>query len=110
MEQQRARLLAAVGTPAQQAVVAMEEHLWQLESNLFDIYLTGSRQDAFRNPAKILERLLAISKESIQSSADHPPTDQQLAVYAELKADLDKVDKQYNAFLQSAAWKSFNKK
>jgi photosystem II stability/assembly factor-like uncharacterized protein len=110
MEQHRARLLAVTGQPKQKTAVAMEEQLWQLESKLFDIYLTGSRQDAFRNPAQILERLLAISKESIQSSADHPPTNQQLAVYAELKGALDNVEMQYNTFLQSAEWKSFNKK
>jgi hypothetical protein len=115
LEQKRALLLAAVSAndkskPMQQSASRMEEQLWQMESKLFDVYLTGSRQDAFRNPAQILERLLAISKESLQSSADYPPTDQQLAVFAELKAALDNVEKQYSSFLQSAEWKSFNKK
>jgi len=115
MEQKRAFLLANVSAndkskSMQQSASRMEEQLWQMESKLFDVYLTGSRQDAFRNPAQILERLLANSKESLQSSADYPPTDQQLAVFAELNAGLDNVEKQYSSFLQSAEWKSFNKK
>jgi hypothetical protein len=115
LEQKRALLLATVSAndkskPMQQSASRMEEQLWQMEAKVFDVYLTGSRQDAFRNPVQILERLLAISKESLQSSADYPPTDQQLAVFAELKMELDNVEKQYSSFLQSAEWKSFNKK
>jgi photosystem II stability/assembly factor-like uncharacterized protein len=115
MEQQRAMLLATIAAndmskTIHQSASRMEEQLWQMESKVFDVYITGSRQDAFRNPVQILERLLAISKESLQSSADYPPTDQQLAVFAELKAVLDKVEEQYSTFLQSAEWKSFNKK
>ena len=60
--------------------------------------------------AKSIDSFASVSKESLQSSADYPPTDQQLAVFAELKAGLDNVEKQYSSFLQSAEWKSFNKK
>ena len=35
---------------------AVEEAAIQVESNLFDIYLTGAREDAFRNPMKLYGR------------------------------------------------------
>jgi photosystem II stability/assembly factor-like uncharacterized protein len=79
----------------QNGMKALEEKLYQIESELFDIKQTGARQDNFRNPVKILERMMAISKESINSSGDHQPTDQQGEVYTIQKQKLDKAKKDY---------------
>ena len=58
---------------------------------------TGAREDLFRNPAKLLERFLAIQKESATGSADFPPTDQDMIVYDKLNNDLRIVENDYNA-------------
>lgn len=93
MEIKRAELLKDGST----ASVELENKIYTLESSLFDIHLTGARMDIFRNPAKILERLLSIGKESITNGADFPPTTQHRAVFNSLKDQLKKVEDQYKA-------------
>ena len=78
--------------------VAQEKILYDIEKQLFDVHLTGARMDIFRNPAKILERMLTIRKESQTYGADFPPTMQQKEVFAALKSQLEKIEK---AFLQT---------
>ena len=46
-------------------------------------------------PAKIFERLLAITKESQTMGADFPPTSQQKLVYQELNTQLEKLSRAY---------------
>jgi photosystem II stability/assembly factor-like uncharacterized protein len=93
MEIKRAELLKDGST----ASIELENKIYTLESSLFDIHLTGARMDIFRNPAKILERLLSIGKESITNGADFPPTTQHRAVFNSLKDQLKKVEDQYKA-------------
>ena len=68
---------------------ALEETAIRLESNLFDIYLTGAREDAFRNPMKLYGRLSALSQDIGSSSADFPPTVPQVEVHDVLRQRLD---------------------
>ena len=75
----------------------LENELWLLEGRVHDVFQTGAREDIFRNPAKLLERFLAIQKEAAVGSADFQPTDQDVEVYLQLKTDLEKVKSQYNA-------------
>jgi hypothetical protein len=84
----------------QNGMKGLEERLYQIEGDLFDIKQTGARQDNFRNPVKILERMLAISKESINASGDHPPTDQQGEVYTIQRKQLDKSKADYQAVMR----------
>ena len=51
--------------------------------------------DIFRNPAKILERLLTLTKESQTMGADFPPTTQQKLVYQALNTQLEKLSASY---------------
>ena len=83
----------------------LEEKIYNLEARIFDINLTGARQDIFRNPAQILERLLAIAKEGQTASADYPPTDQQQQVFALLKARLDEVKQSFDQLKSSLDFK-----
>ena len=62
---------------------------------MHDIFQTGAREDIFRNPAKLLERFLAIQKENSAGSADFQPTDQDIEVYDRLSMDLEKVKSDY---------------
>ena len=74
---------------------AQEQMIYNLEKQLFDVHLTGARMDIFRNPARILERLLSISTESQTQGADYAPTTQQKLVYQALNSQLKKVEAAY---------------
>ena len=91
MEIERANLLKQ-NTPE---ATAREKQIYAIEKEVFDIHLTGARMDIFRNPAKIFERLLAITKESQTMGADFPPTSQQKLVYQELNTQLEKLSRAY---------------
>ncbi|MEI6189509.1 MAG: glycosyl hydrolase [Chitinophagia bacterium] len=91
METKRAQLLKE----ATVAALTQEKTLYLLEAQLFDIHLTGARMDVFRNPAKLLERMLTISKESQTYGADFAPTQQQQQVFNALKTQLYKVEAAY---------------
>ncbi|HNP94522.1 MAG TPA: hypothetical protein PKJ63_02805, partial [Cyclobacteriaceae bacterium] len=106
MERTRAQLiLKQKDVKAAKQAAVLEEKIYQLEGRIFDVHQTGARQDIFRNPAKILERLLAIAKEGQASSADYPPTDQQREVYGLLKKRLDEVESSFDLLKQSQEWK-----
>ena len=85
----------------------IENQLYRIESKLFDIAQTGARQDNFRNPVQVLERFLAIGKELLVASGDHPPTLQQMEVYKLTKEKLLAAENAYKNVLSSLAWKSF---
>ena len=58
----------------------LEEQLIAVEGDLFDVHLTGAREDAFRNPTKIYGRLSALLSDVAENGADFPPTSQQQEV------------------------------
>jgi len=62
-----------------------------LESKLYDTDLTGAREDAFRSPNQLYEKLASVASDVGSASADWPPTDQQKAVHALLKQQLTAV-------------------
>ena len=74
-------------------------------ARLPDVHATGARMDIFRNPPRVRERLLAMSKEGIVSSADYPPTDQQVDVYRKQQQILSEVEMAYKTLKQSAELK-----
>ncbi len=67
---------------------ALEAAAVRVESMLFDIYLTGAREDAFRNPMKLYGRLSALAQDIGWSSADFPPTVPQREVHDVLRRRL----------------------
>jgi photosystem II stability/assembly factor-like uncharacterized protein len=85
----------------------LEEQLYQLESGLLDIMQTGARQDNFRNPVGVLERFLAIGKELLMSSGDHPPTDQQIEVHALTSKKMNNTVDALKKLIEGKEWKSF---
>ncbi|MBL7852043.1 MAG: glycosyl hydrolase [Cyclobacteriaceae bacterium] len=106
MERRRSALFALAKDPKQaKAALALEDKIYKLEAQLFDIHQTGARWDIFRSGAQILERFLAMGKEGVVSSADAPPTDQQLEVYGITQQQLMEVEKAYNLLKQNAEWK-----
>lgn len=97
LEKLRANALSVATTDAKEKETAtrLEEDLWKTEALLHDIYQTGARQDAFRNPIQLFERFLTISKETQVGGADFAPTDQHRMVFDQLHAKLEQVKKQY---------------
>ncbi|MEQ9592985.1 MAG: glycosyl hydrolase [Cyclobacteriaceae bacterium] len=106
IEKARAELLSKSSNPKiARVAVPLEEKLYELESRIFDVHQTGARQDVFRNPAKLLEKFLAIAKEGQTASADFPPTNQQQEVFALLKQRLDEVTNQFMSLKSGVEWK-----
>jgi photosystem II stability/assembly factor-like uncharacterized protein len=71
------------------AVRQMEEEAITIESNLFDVHLTGAREDAFRHPMKLYGRFSALASDISGWGADFRPTDQQMEVAAVLTERLE---------------------
>jgi len=77
-----------------------------VEGVLFDVHLTGAREDAFRSPMQLYGRLAALQSDVSENSADFAPTSQQIAVnqlFVQRIADAaarfqDFMDKQLPAF------------
>jgi photosystem II stability/assembly factor-like uncharacterized protein len=107
MEIARSKFLGMAGDKKNgKAAIALEEKIYQLEGKLHDVHQTGARMDIFRNPPQVLERFLAMGKEGIVSSADSPPTDQQIEVYTVTLQQLQEVEKAYNLLKQNNEWKN----
>ncbi len=52
-----------------------------VEGRLFDVGMTGSREDAFRSPMRLYGRLGALANDAGRDGADFAPTDQQREVH-----------------------------
>jgi photosystem II stability/assembly factor-like uncharacterized protein len=52
-----------------------------VEGALFDVHLTGAREDQFRSPIQLWGRLAALQSDVAENSDDFAPTTQQLAVH-----------------------------
>ncbi len=55
-----------------------------VEGRLFDVNMTGAREDAFRGPMKLYGRLSALGSDISAWGADFPPTEQQIEVHGVL--------------------------
>jgi len=74
----------ALDSSAQRLAVladSLDRRAVQVESVLFDVHLTGAREDAFRNPMQLYGRLAALQSDVAESGADFAPTAQQGAVH-----------------------------
>ncbi|MEH6618386.1 WD40/YVTN/BNR-like repeat-containing protein [Maribacter arcticus] len=68
-------------------------------ASLYDIQLTGAREDAFRSPIKLYGRLSALASDIGAFGADFKPTDQQREVYAIFNKRLKDVDAKFKKFI-----------
>ncbi len=69
------------------------------ESRLFDVYLTGAREDQFRNPDQLWEQWSTLNHEITDDSADFAPTAPQRAALARFSAALHACQAAYASFL-----------
>jgi hypothetical protein len=71
-----------------EAAAAFREQLLDVEGRLFDIHLSGAREDAFRAPMRLYGRMAALGSDVSRFGADFAPTVQQQEVYEVLKERL----------------------
>ena len=75
-------LLADTGAKRLAALAdSIDRRIIRAEGMLFDVNLTGAREDAFRNPMQLYGRLAALQSDVAESGADFAPTAQQRAVH-----------------------------
>jgi len=78
-----------------------------IAGSLYDIHLTGAREDAFRSPMKLYGRLSALASDITGKGADFKPTDQQEEVYSIFNKRLKAVDEKFKEFINVEV-KKFN--
>lgn len=80
----------------------------EVASKLYDIHLTGAREDAFRSPIKLYGRLSALASDMNGSGIDFKPTDQQGEVKEVLSDRLQNAITQFDKLINEDI-KKFNK-
>jgi hypothetical protein len=70
-----------------------------MAGKLYDIHLTGAREDAFRSPMKLYGRLSALASDLSGHGIDFKPTNQQKEVQAIFNNRLKVIDKNFQNFL-----------
>ncbi|HZI21919.1 MAG TPA: hypothetical protein VFD76_05360, partial [Gemmatimonadales bacterium] len=73
-----------------------------VEGALFDVHLTGAREDAFRSPIQLYGRLAALQSDVAENGADFAPTAQQLAVHELLAQRLADAARRFGELIDTA--------
>ena len=92
----------------QKEAVRMKKLAEDIAGKLYDIHLTGAREDAFRSPMRLYGRLSALASDINSSGIDYRPTNQQGEVYEVLNGRLQQVQTQFEEFIQQDV-ERFNK-
>lgn len=92
----------------QKEAVRMKAIAEDIAGKLYDIHLTGAREDAFRSPMRLYGRLSALASDINGSGIDFRPTDQQGEVYEILNSRLKAVQDQFDEFIKQDI-QQFNK-
>ncbi len=71
-----------------------------IAASLYDIHLTGAREDAFRSPMQLYGRLSALASDITGNGVDFRPTDQQREVKALFDQRLEAVSKRFSEFME----------
>jgi predicted CopG family antitoxin len=71
-----------------------------IAANLYDIHLTGAREDAFRSPMKLYGRLSALASDIGSFGVDFKPTDQQRDVYGIFNKRLENTNTKFEKFMK----------
>jgi photosystem II stability/assembly factor-like uncharacterized protein len=81
---------------------SLERRIIQVEGLLFDVNLTGAREDAFRNPMQLYGRLAALQSDVAENGADFAPTSQQIAVHDVLAKRLGEATTRFTDLMGTA--------
>jgi len=80
---------------------SLDKRAVAVEGVLFDVNLTGAREDAFRNPIQLYGRLAALQSDVSESGADFAPTAQQLAVHEVFRQRLADATTRFAGFMDT---------
>ncbi len=72
-----------------------------IAGSLYDIHLTGAREDAFRSPMKLYGRLSALASDISAHGVDFKPSVQQREVSAIFNERLENVNQKFEEFIAS---------
>jgi len=86
----------------------LADKAFDIASRLYDVNLTGAREDAFRAPMKLYGRLSALASDINGSGIDFAPTTQQRDVHELLRGRLDDVQAAFDELMKLTA--DFNQK
>lgn len=92
-----------------EALAQLRDEALAIAAQLYDVNLTGAREDAFRSPMKVYGRLAAVAADINGSGIDFPPTDQQEGVYEVLSERVEVAQEAYKKFVDMSV-PAFNKK
>jgi hypothetical protein len=73
----------------------------EISGTLYDIHLTGAREDAFRSPMKLYGRLSALASDLGGHGVDFRPTDQQREVSAIFNQRLQAVKENFDRLFET---------
>jgi photosystem II stability/assembly factor-like uncharacterized protein len=104
MRRQLAETTTMLGTAADNQALVKAAHdldakALKVESTMFDVHLTGAREDQFRNPIQLWGQLGTLNREITEDSADFPPTSQQEEVMTIFTGRLQQIDRDFNALV-----------
>ena len=74
---------------------SLDRRILRTEGMLFDVNLTGAREDAFRNPMQLYGRLAALQSDLAENGADFGPTAQQVGVHDVLAQRLAETSQRF---------------
>lgn len=80
----------------------LDRRATDVEGTLFDVHLTGAREDAFRHPMRLWGRLAALQSDVSENSADFAPTSQQIAVNDVLRERLAEAARRFAELMDKA--------
>ena len=83
------------------AAKEVEEKAFAVEGKMFDINLTGAREDAFRGSMKLYGRYNALASDISGFGADFPPTEQQIQVHTVLRGRLEEARDEYKQLMET---------
>ena len=76
----------------------LDHKIISVEDNLYEMSRTGRGSDSYRGPSKLISKLFYLVRSV--SSADFPPTTQQMERHKELKIQLEEYRNQFDEILK----------
>ena len=83
----------------QKELMAVQGQATAIAGQLYDIHMTGAREDAFRTPMQLYGRLSALASDITAKGADFKPTNQQAEVKGVLNERMVRVQTEFQTLL-----------
>ncbi len=81
--------------------ISLSKTAQAIAGSLYDIHLTGAREDAFRSPMQLYGRLSALASDLTGHGVDFKPTDQQREVKVIFNKRLKVIEESFQKFIKT---------